>query len=88
VFEKHRPCGACQADKQVGAPHHAMNIMTTKRPLEIFHMDLFGSIVYISIKSNKYDLVIIDDYSCFTWVFFLHDKGETQEVLKKFLKRA
>jgi hypothetical protein len=51
-------------------------------------MDLFGSIVYISIKSNKYDLVIIDDYSCFTWVFFLHDKGETQEVLKKFLKRA
>jgi transposase InsO family protein len=88
VFEKHRPCGACQVDKQVGAPHHAMNIMTTKRPLEIFHMDLFGSIVYISIESNKYGLVIIDDYLCFTWVFFLHDKGETQEVLKKFLKRA
>jgi hypothetical protein len=29
-----------------------------------------------------------NDYSCFTWVFLLQDKGETQELLKKFLKRA
>jgi hypothetical protein len=33
VFEKDRSCGACQAGKQVGAPHHAKNIMTTTRPL-------------------------------------------------------
>jgi hypothetical protein len=72
----------------VGAPHHAKNIMTTTRPLEIFHMDLFGPITYIRIGDNKYSLVIIDDYSCLTWVSFLHDKSETQEVLKKFLKRA
>jgi transposase InsO family protein len=51
-------------------------------------MDPFGPIVYISIGGNKYGLVIIDDYSRFTWVFFLQDKSETQEVLKKFLKRA
>jgi transposase InsO family protein len=62
--------------------------MTTTRPLEMFHMDLFSPIVYISIDGNKYGLVIIDDYSHFTWIFFLHDKSETQEVLKKFLKRA
>jgi hypothetical protein len=87
-FNKDRPCGACQARKQVRAPHHVKNIMTTTRPLEMFHMDLFGPIVYISIGGNKYGLVIIDDYSHFTWIFFLHDKSETQEVLKKFLKRA
>jgi transposase InsO family protein len=51
-------------------------------------MDLFGPIAYISISGNKYGLVIVDDYSHFTWVFFLQDKSETQEVLKKFLKRA
>jgi hypothetical protein len=62
--------------------------MTTTRPLEMLRMDLFGLITYISIGSNKYGLVIVDDYSCFTWVFFLHDKSETQEVLKKFLKRV
>jgi transposase InsO family protein len=51
-------------------------------------MDLFGPVAYISIDGNIYDLVIIDDYSCFTWVFFLQDKSETQEVLKKFLRRT
>jgi hypothetical protein len=72
----------------VGALHHAKNIMTTTRPLEMLHMDLFDPITYISIDGNKYGLVIVDHYSCLTWVFFLHDKSETQEVLKKFLKRS
>jgi transposase InsO family protein len=87
-FEKDRPCGACQAEKQVGTHHHTKNIMTTTRPLKMLHMDLFGPVAYISIGSNKYDLVIVDDYSRFTWVFFLQDKSETQEVLTKFLRRA
>jgi transposase InsO family protein len=39
-------------------------------------------------SGNKYGLVLVDDYSRFTWVFFLQDKSETQEVLKKFLRRA
>jgi transposase InsO family protein len=88
AFRKDRPCGECQAGKQVGTSHHVKNIMTTTRPLEMLHMDLFGPIAYISIGGYKYGLVIIDDYSHFTWVFFLQDKGETQEVLKKFLKIA
>jgi hypothetical protein len=88
AFEKDMPYGACQADKQVGAQHRAKNIMATKRPLEMLHMDLFGPIANISIGGNKYSLVIIDDYSRFTWVFFLQDKCETREVLKKFLKWA
>jgi transposase InsO family protein len=88
IFEKDRPWGACQAGKQVGGPYHAKNIMKITRPLEMLHMDLFGPLTYISIGGNKYGLVIIVDYSCFTWVFFLHYKSETQEVLKKFLKRG
>jgi hypothetical protein len=51
-------------------------------------MDLFSPVAYISIGGNKYGLVIVGDYSRFTWLFFLEDKSETQEVLKKFLKRA
>jgi hypothetical protein len=71
IFKKDRPCGACQAEKQVGAHHHIKNIKTTIRPLEMLHMDLFGPITYISISGNKYGLVIVDDYSRFIWVFFL-----------------
>jgi hypothetical protein len=59
--------------------------MTTTRPLKMLHMDLFGPIAYISIGGNQFGLVIVDDYSRFTCVFFLQDKSETQKVLKKFL---
>jgi transposase InsO family protein len=60
--------------------------MTTDRPLELLHMDLFGPIAYISIGGSKYCLVIVDDYSRFTWVFFLQEKSQTQDTLKGFLR--
>jgi transposase InsO family protein len=62
--------------------------MTTSRPLELLHMDLFGPVAYLSIKRSKYGLLIVDDFSRFTWVFFLQDKSETQSSLKRFLRRA
>jgi transposase InsO family protein len=87
-FEKNRICSACQAGKQVGVHHPHKNIMMTDRPLELLHMDLFGPISYISIGGSKYCLVIVDDYSRFTWVFFLQEKSQTQENLKRFLRQA
>jgi hypothetical protein len=66
IFKKDRPSGACQGGKQVGTHHHASNIMTMKRPLEMLHMDLFDHVAYISISGNKYGLVIVDDNSRFT----------------------
>jgi transposase InsO family protein len=62
--------------------------MVTERPLELLHMDLFGPLAYISIGGSKYCLVIVDDYSRFTWVFFLQEKSQTQEIFKKFLRHA
>jgi transposase InsO family protein len=85
-FEKDRPCTACQEGKQVGTSHLSKNVKTTSRPLELLNMDLFEPITYLSIGGSKYGLVIVDDYSRFTWVFFLHDKFETQETLKRFLQ--
>jgi hypothetical protein len=88
TFEKDRPCAACQAGKQVGSSHHIKNVMTTSRPLELLHINLFGPVAYLSIGGSKYGLVIVDDFSRFTWVFFLQDKTETQGTLKRFLRRA
>jgi hypothetical protein len=70
-FEKDRPCVACQARKQVGTTHQSKNVMTTSRPLELLHMDIFGPIAYLSIGGSKYGFVIVDNFSRFTWVFFL-----------------
>jgi hypothetical protein len=53
-FEKDRICSACQAGKKVGVKHPAKNIVTTTRPLELLHMDLFvTSDPYISIGCVK-----------------------------------
>jgi transposase InsO family protein len=51
-------------------------------------MDLFGPIVYISIGGNKYGLVIVDDFSYFTWILFLQDKIEAKGLVNKFIRRV
>jgi hypothetical protein len=62
--------------------------MTTSTPLKLLHMDLFGPLAYLRIGGNRYGLVIVDDFSQLTWVFFLQDKGEAQGIIKKFIRRA
>ena len=59
-FEKNRICSACQAGKQVGAPHPSKNVLTTTRPLELLHMDIFGPVAYVSIGGSKYSFVIME----------------------------
>jgi transposase InsO family protein len=87
-FERNRICSACQARKQVGVPHLAKNMLTTTRPLELLHMDIFGPVAYVSIGGNKYGFVIVDDYSRYTWVFFMKGKSKVHEIFKKFATRA
>jgi transposase InsO family protein len=87
-FEKDRICRACQARKQVSVPHPPKSIMTTIQPLELIHMDVFGPVAYLSLGGNKYGLVTVDDYSRFTWVFFVFDKYQVQEKVKIFIRRA
>jgi transposase InsO family protein len=79
---------ACQAGKHIRVHHPHKNIMTIERLLELLHMDLFDPIAYISIDWSTYCLVIVDDYSRFTWAFFLQEKSQTQETLKRFLRHA
>ncbi|WVZ62805.1 hypothetical protein U9M48_012507 [Paspalum notatum var. saurae] len=62
--------------------------MSTSRPLELLHMDLFGPTTYTSICGNNYGFVIVDDFSRYTWVYFLEDKTEVAHVFSKFAKRA
>ncbi|GJW29288.1 retrovirus-related pol polyprotein from transposon TNT 1-94 [Tanacetum coccineum] len=57
----------------------------TKGRLNLLHMDLCGPMRVASINGKKYILVIVDDYSRYTWTLFLRSKDETPEVLKDFL---
>ena len=87
-FEKDRPCSACIAGKQKGKVHPTVNVIMTSRPLELLHMDLFGPNYYNSLGGMKYGLVIVDDYSRFSWVIFLKSKEETHREFIKFAKQA
>ncbi|GJU94215.1 putative ribonuclease H-like domain-containing protein [Tanacetum coccineum] len=57
------------------------------QPLFMLHMDLFGPTFVSSLMNKKYCLVVTDDYSRFTWVFFLASKDETSAILKRFITK-
>jgi transposase InsO family protein len=88
TFEKDKPCGACQAGKQVRNAHPSKSEMSTSKAFELLHMNLFGPTTYTSIGGNKYGFVIVDDYTRYTWVFFLFDKSDVYDLFKSFVKRV
>jgi transposase len=87
TFEKDKLCSACQAKKQVGNTHPKKSIMSISKAFELLHKDLFGPTTYTSIGGNKYVFVIVDDFSRYTWVFFLVDKSDPFATFKTFVKR-
>ncbi|GJR81320.1 retrovirus-related pol polyprotein from transposon TNT 1-94 [Tanacetum coccineum] len=86
-FEKDHLCSACQLGKSKKFSHRPKSENTNMEVLHTLHMDLCGPMRVQSIKGKKYILVIVDDYSRFTWVKFLRSKDETPEFVTNFLKQ-
>ena len=87
-YEKNKLCDACQLGKQTRCTFKPKNLVSTTRPLELLHMDLFGPTRIVSLGGRRYGLVIADDYSRFTWVIFLAHKDETFELFHTFAKKG
>jgi hypothetical protein len=51
-------------------------------PLDMIHSDLMVSFPHPSINKTRYVLIFVDDFSCFTWIFFLRKKSEVFQHLK------
>ena len=66
------------------SPHSSKTIILSKRKLELLHVDLFGAVPEPSLGGKKYCLVIVDDFSRFTWVYFFKSKNETQQAVIDF----
>ena len=75
-FEKDRICDACQLGKQIKSSFKLIKDIMTSRPLELIHMDLFGPTKTKSLNENRYVFILVDDFSCFTWIFFLEHKDQ------------
>ncbi|GJR16234.1 retrovirus-related pol polyprotein from transposon TNT 1-94 [Tanacetum coccineum] len=87
-YGKDHLCSACERGKSKKASHPPKLIPSDYSKLELLHMDLCGPMRVASVNGKKYILVIVDDFSRFTWVYFLRSKDETPEIIKKFIAQA
>ncbi|GKB72455.1 retrovirus-related pol polyprotein from transposon TNT 1-94 [Tanacetum coccineum] len=85
-FEKDHLCSACAMGKSKKKPHKPKSEDTNQEKLYLLHMDLCGPMRVASVNGKKYILVIVDDYSRFTWVKCLRSKDEASDFIIKFLK--
>nr|GEW24468.1 retrovirus-related Pol polyprotein from transposon TNT 1-94 [Tanacetum cinerariifolium] len=85
VFENDYTCVAYKKGKQHRASCKTKPVSSVNQPLQRLHMDLIGPTFVKSLNKKSYCLVVIDDYSRFTWMFFLATKDETSPILKTFL---
>ncbi|GKE29101.1 putative ribonuclease H-like domain-containing protein [Tanacetum coccineum] len=85
LFENDHTCVACQKGKQHKSSCKTKLVSSISQPLQMLHMDLFGPTSVRSINHKTYCLVVTDDYSRFSWVFFLATKDETSGILKTFI---
>ncbi|GJT69019.1 putative ribonuclease H-like domain-containing protein [Tanacetum coccineum] len=85
LFENDQTCVACQNGKHHKASCKTKTMSSICKPLQLLHIDLFGLVSMKSINKKSYCLVVTDDFSRFSWVFFLATKDETPEILKNFI---
>nr|GEX17734.1 retrovirus-related Pol polyprotein from transposon TNT 1-94 [Tanacetum cinerariifolium] len=85
-FEKDHLCSACAMGKSTKKSHKPKSEDTNQEKLYLLHMDHCGLMRTESVNGKKYILVIVDDYSRFTWVKFLRSKDEALDFIIKFLK--
>nr|GEZ06298.1 retrovirus-related Pol polyprotein from transposon TNT 1-94 [Tanacetum cinerariifolium] len=85
-FKKDHLCSACAMGKNTKKSHKPQSEDTNQEKLYLLHMDLYGPMRVESVNGKKYILVIVDDYSRFTWVKCLRLKDTTPDFIIKFLK--
>ncbi|GKB17729.1 putative ribonuclease H-like domain-containing protein, partial [Tanacetum coccineum] len=85
LFEINQTCVACQKGKQHRASCKTKTVSSISQPLQMLHMDLFGPTFVKSLMKKMYCLVVTDNFSKFSWVFFLAIKDKTSKILKTLI---
>jgi transposase InsO family protein len=78
-FESDLVCAPCRYGKMIVASHSSVNTVMTEHPGQLRHMDTVGPSRVLSMGGKWYVLVIVDDYSRYSWVFFLENKDQVFE---------
>ena len=75
-------CGPCQLGKQPKAKHPGTQTLATSRPLELLHLDLMGPTRTKSLGGKRYIMVVVDDFTRYTWVILLRSKSDALENIE------
>ncbi|GJW58552.1 retrovirus-related pol polyprotein from transposon TNT 1-94 [Tanacetum coccineum] len=86
VYSKDKPCIACEKGKHHRASFRTKQNFSTRKCLHLLHMDLFGPVSPMFINHEKYTLVIVGEYSRYTWVHFLRKKSQAPEMIMCFIR--
>jgi transposase InsO family protein len=86
-FESDLICALCHHGKMIIASHSLVNTVMTKHHVQLLHMDTVGPSQVRSMGDKWYILVIVDDYSRYSWVFFLESKDEVFEHFQSLALR-
>nr|GFB70684.1 retrovirus-related Pol polyprotein from transposon TNT 1-94 [Tanacetum cinerariifolium] len=86
-YHKEHLCPSCEQGKSKRASHPPKPVPNLRQRLHLLHMDLCGPMRIAIINRKRYILVIVDDYSRYTWVHFIRSKDEAPAVIITFLKR-
>jgi len=81
-------CDECKKNKQVKSFFHSMNGVSTSKPLQLLHMDLFGPMSTSSLNGKYHAFVIVDNFSRFILVLFLTHKSDAFNFFKHFCKKV
>nr|GEZ83521.1 hypothetical protein [Tanacetum cinerariifolium] len=87
-FKKDHLCSTCEQRKIYQKHHKSKTAFASNKPLYLLHMDLCGPMRVKSVNGKRYVLVVVDDYSRYTWLFFLHSKDEASDVIIPFNKKT
>ncbi|GKB02388.1 retrovirus-related pol polyprotein from transposon TNT 1-94 [Tanacetum coccineum] len=88
VYSKDKPCSSCEKGKHHRANFKTKQTSSMKKYLHLLYMDLFGPVTPRSINHEKYTLVIVDEYSRYTWIHFLKKKSQAPKTIMSFIKRV
>ena len=58
-FDNDSTCEFCQRGKQTKSSFHSKKVVSTTRPLDLLHLDLFEPTRIASLSGKKYGLVIM-----------------------------
>ncbi|GJZ59998.1 retrovirus-related pol polyprotein from transposon TNT 1-94 [Tanacetum coccineum] len=88
VYSKDKPCSSCEKGKHHRASFKTKHTSSIKKCLHLLHIDLFRPVIPRSINHEKYTLVIVYEYSRYTWVYFMKKKSQAPETIMSFIKRV